>query len=164
MKKNSSMIVVIIVVIVIIVGGYMVLYRHKSTTTTSSTTAAVNNAVLMTKNDSKLGQYLTDSSGKTLYTYGSDTSGVSNCNGGCLATWPAYVDKGSTTNLPSGVSTITRTDNGETQYNYNVMPLYYFASDGNGQATGDGVGGFHVAKPAASSTTSGSNSSSGYPY
>lgn len=157
------MIVVIIVVIIILVGGYMLLYKHKSTTTTNTTT--VNNAVLMTKTDSKLGQYLADSSGKALYTYGSDTNGVSNCSGGCLATWPAYVDKGSTTNLPSGVSTIKRTDNGEMQYTYNGMPLYYFASDANGQVTGDGVGGFHIAKPAAASSTSGSSSSSsGYPY
>ena len=158
---------------------------HKSSKTTSTNNsgsqgqaAAVNNAVLTTKTSSSVGQYLADPSGKALYTYGADSSGVSNCKGSCLASWPAYVATGSTTNLPQGVSTIKRSDNGQTQYTYNGMPLYYFVSDGQGQVTGNGVSNFSVAKPAAaassqsttttapasSSTQSTSNSSSGSPY
>jgi predicted lipoprotein with Yx(FWY)xxD motif len=112
-----------------------------------------------------------------LYTYDQDTSGVSKCTGGCLSNWPAYQDKGSTTGLPAGISTIKRTDNGQVQYTYNGKPLYYFTSDSNGQVTGDGVESFSVAKPAASkqsstpsssssdsSNTNSSSSSSSYPY
>lgn len=109
--------------------------------------AAVNNAVLTTKTDPGLGQYLADPDGKALYTYDADTKGASNCTGSCLTAWPAYVDEGSTTGLPSGIGTIKRADNGQVQYTYNGLPLYYFASDSPGQVTGDGVENFSVAKP-----------------
>ncbi|HTB48698.1 MAG TPA: hypothetical protein VK712_01300 [Verrucomicrobiae bacterium] len=112
-----------------------------------------------------------------LYTYGADTSGTSNCTGSCLSSWPAYQDTGSTAGLPTGISTIKRTDNGEIQYTYNGMPLYTFVGDSSGQVTGNGVSNFSVAKPAAasasqpattpaasSSAQSTSNSSSASPY
>jgi predicted lipoprotein with Yx(FWY)xxD motif len=163
MSKNSKIALIIVVVIVVAGGAYMLLHKsNKSTTTskaaTSTNAPAVNNAVLITKTNSNVGQYLADPSGKALYTYNGDTSGVSNCTGSCLASWPAYVDKGSTTGLPAGVSTIKRTDNGQTQYTYNGMPLYYFVSDGSGQVTGNGVQNFSVAKPAAASSSSSSSS------
>jgi predicted lipoprotein with Yx(FWY)xxD motif len=158
------------VVLVLAVGGYAMLHKSSKTTSTSnsgsqSQVAAVNNAVLTTKTSSSVGQYLADPSGKALYTYGGDSSGVSNCKGSCLASWPAYVATGSTANLPKGVSTIKRSDNGQTQYAYNGMPLYYFVSDSQGQVTGNGVSNFSVAKPAAaassqSTTTAPSSSSS----
>lgn len=163
MSKNSKIALIIVVVIVVAGGAYMLLHKSsKSTTTTksasSTSAAAVNNAVLITKTDSSVGQYLADPSGKALYTYNADTSGVSNCTGSCLTAWPAYVDTGSTTGLPAGVSTIKRTDNGQVQYTYNGMPLYYFVSDSSGQVTGNGVQNFSVAKPAAASSSSSSSS------
>jgi predicted lipoprotein with Yx(FWY)xxD motif len=179
MKKSSSIIIAIMVIIVIAGGGYALFHKSSKTTPASTSTSkqtkpAVTNAVLITKTDATVGQYLADPSGKALYTYGGDSAGVSNCTSSCLANWPAYQDKGSTTNLPSGISTIKRSDNGETQYTYIGMPLYYFVSDGPGQVTGNGVENFHVAVPSgASSSTSqsttnssssSSNSSSGYPY
>jgi predicted lipoprotein with Yx(FWY)xxD motif len=54
---------------------------------------------------------------------------------------------GSTTGLPANISTIKRSDNGQIQYTYKGMPLYYFASDTKGQVTGNAVSGFYVAKP-----------------
>jgi predicted lipoprotein with Yx(FWY)xxD motif len=184
MKKSNSIVVGIVVLVVIIGGGYALFHKSSKTmpTTASSTSSqsnapAVNNAVLITKTNSSVGQYLTDPSGNTLYTYASDSSGVSNCTGSCLTAWPAYQDKGSTSNLPTGVSTIKRTDNGQIQYTYNGMPLYYFANDSAGQVTGNGVQNFTAAKPAASTTTqststpattspsqSNTNNSSGNPY
>jgi predicted lipoprotein with Yx(FWY)xxD motif len=174
MKKNTTVLIGIIIVLVVLVGGYAIF--HKSSPKTISITqkinaSAVNNAVLATKTSASLGQYLTEPSGQALYTYGSDTSGVSNCTGSCLASWPAYQDKGSTSGLPSGIGTIKRTDNGEIQYTYNGMPLYTFVGDTNGQVIGNGVSNFSVAKPAAStaapsstSTQSTSNSSSSNAY
>lgn len=186
MKKSNTIIIAVIVVVVVVGGGYALM--HKSDKKTSSTASsgqnvsqsnapAVNNAVLITKTDSKLGQYLADPSGKALYTYNADSSGVSNCTGSCIATWPAYQDTGSTANLPAGIGTIKRSDNGQTQYTYNGMPLYYFVSDSARKVTGDGVDNFKIAKPAAasssssqpssgsssSSTPSSSDSSSSYP-
>jgi predicted lipoprotein with Yx(FWY)xxD motif len=185
--KRSSIVLIIVIVLVVLVGGGYALF-HKSSKPASSASSsnstqsapAVNNAVLITKTDPNLGQYLADPSGKPLYTFGGDSSGVSNCAGSCLSSWPAYLAKGSTSNLPSGVSTIKRADDGQTQYTYNGLPLYYFITDKAGQMpTGNGVENFKLAKPAASSNstsstsnstnstqsnTSSSGSSSGYNY
>lgn len=166
MKRSSAVIVAIIIVIVLIVGGFFLFHKpnktgsvaHTTPKTTTSTAAPVNNSVLTTKTDSSLGQYLADPSGKPLYTYNADTNGASNCTGSCLANWPAYTAQGSTDNLPAGVGTITRSDNGQTQYTYNGMPLYYFTGDSNGRVTGDGVEDFSVAKPAGSSSNSSNRS------
>jgi predicted lipoprotein with Yx(FWY)xxD motif len=174
LKKNTAIIVGIIVVIVLLVGGYLIFHKSNKTNTaysnsstqasksssSQSTAPAVNNSVMVTKTASGVGQYLADPSGKALYTYGGDTNGVSNCTGSCLASWPAYQATGSTSNLPNGVAVITRTDNGQKQYTYNGMPLYFFASDTNGQVTGNGVANFQVAKPTAASSSSSSSSSS----
>lgn len=169
MKKNK-LIIIAIVIIILAGGGYAIFHKSskpasKSTSGTSKSASqgnapAVDNAVLVTKTDASIGQYLADPGGKALYTYNGDSSGVSNCTGSCLANWPAYVDKGSTTDLPAGVSTIKRTDNGQVQYTYNGMPLYYFISDSAGQVTGDGVENFKVAKPAASSSSGSTSPSS----
>jgi len=128
--------------------------------TSSSSIPPVNNAILSTKTDSKLGQYLTDSNGHPLYIYGGDSNGVSNCTGSCISLWPAYQDSGATTGLPAGIGTIKRTDNGETQFTYNGMPLYTFTSDSNNQVTGNGTANFTVAKPVANPTPSTSTTSS----
>lgn len=173
----------VIVVIILIVGGILIFHKSPTKTVNSSSNSpsnntsskaqvpAVNNSVVLTKTNSSLGQYLTDPSGRALYTYNADTSGTSNCTGSCLTNWPAYQDTGSTSNLPSGISTIKRTDNGQIQYTYNGMPLYYFVSDSNGQVTGNGVENFSVATPSTASTSnstssgaSSNSSSSGYPY
>jgi predicted lipoprotein with Yx(FWY)xxD motif len=175
----------VVIVILVAVGAYAIFHtsdNNTKTTTSSSTKSnqpAVNNAVVVTKTQSGIGQYLTDPAGNTLYTYNADTAGVSNCTGSCLTNWPAYQDKGSTSNLPANVGTIKRADNGQTQYTYKGLPLYYFASDTKGQVTGNNVENFTVAKPVAASSSSsssnsntgtssgsssGGNSSSGYPY
>lgn len=172
MKKSSTIIIAVIVLIVVVAGAYALIHTsNKKTSSTTSTsqsasqnsTPAVNNAVLITKTNSTLGQYLADPSGKALYTYNADSSGVSNCTGSCLATWPAYVDPGSTANLPAGVGTLKRSDNGQIQYTYNGLPLYFFISDSAGKITGDGVDNFKVAKPAAASSSQPSSSSSSAP-
>lgn len=178
MKK---VIVAIITVAVIAVGAYAIFHKSSkpeantsSRSASSNSALAVNNAILATKTNPSIGQYLADPSGMALYTYNADTKGVSNCTGSCLTAWPAYVDKGSATNLPAGVGTITRKDNGQIQYTYNGLPLYFFVSDSPGKVTGDGVQNFSVAKPAASSSSSSptstsaqsssTSSGSNYPY
>ncbi len=157
-------IIAIVVAVIVIGGGFLIFHKSskpaaKASSSTAATTnaPAVNNAVLITKTDPSVGQYLADPSGKPLYTYSGDTSGVSNCTGTCLTEWPAYVATGSTANLPAGVGTIKRADNGAMQYTYNGMPLYYFVDDSAGKVTGNGQDKFKVATP--SSTTSSQSSS-----
>lgn len=176
---SKSLRAILGLVVIIIIAAVLVAVFHKSpnkannsSTSTgnssqSGNTPAVNNSVLLTKSSSSLGQYLTDPSGKPLYTYNADTANTSNCTGACLTNWPAYVAT-STTSLPSGVTTFKRTDNGAMQYAYNGKPLYYFTSDSaGGQPTGNGVENFVLAVPSSASSSgssSNSNSSSGYPY
>lgn len=169
-KKVIGLVVAIVVLAGLAGGGYALFsspskaktsgsvnsYNSSSYGTSSSsshqpsnTTSPVNNSVLITKTNSNVGgQYLASPNGMTLYTYSSDTSNTSNCTGACLSIWPAYVDSGSTTGLPANVGTIKRTDNGEIQYTYKGMPLYFYIGDkAPGQINGNGVQGFYVAKP-----------------
>jgi len=161
MSKKNAWIVAIIVIIVVIVGSYAIFHKssktspstaYSSTSTSSSKSSqtqavAVNNSILITKTNSSTGSYLADPSGNTLYTDGSGSTGVTNCASSCLSAWPIYQDKGAITDLPTNISTIKRSDNGEIQYTYKGAPLYYFSSDNQGQVTGNGVSGFYVAKP-----------------
>ncbi|MFI5275410.1 MAG: hypothetical protein ACHQT5_01140 [Candidatus Saccharimonadales bacterium] len=158
MKKS---IIIALVVIVLVVGGFFLKHMSSATHTTQAASTSSNTqtksstesrAVILTKSNSTLGSYLTDGNGNALYTYAPDTANVSNCTGHCLTEWPAYQAKSSTTSLPAGVSTLTRTDNRQEQYTYHGMPLYYFVDDHNSQVTGDGKDNFHVAKSATSST------------
>jgi predicted lipoprotein with Yx(FWY)xxD motif len=170
MKKNTSILIGAIAIIAIVAIGFANFYKSPKTaanisSSNQSASPTVNNAVLTTKNNSALGLYMVDPSGKALYIYRGDSSGVSNCTGSCLVNWPAYLNTSTSTNLPQGVSTIKRTDNGQTQYTYMGMPLYYFARDSQGQVTGNGVNNFSVATPAAASTPQPTtNSSPANPY
>jgi predicted lipoprotein with Yx(FWY)xxD motif len=157
MKKINIWIAIAVVVVIVALGGYAIFHKTpaktvSTTTTTSSnpniaTSNSVNNSVVITKTNSNVGNYLADPNGNTLYTIGSGAAGVSSCTGSCLSAWPPYIDKGTTAGLPANISSITRSDNGDIQYTYKGMPLYYFASDTSGQVTGNGVSGFSVAKP-----------------
>jgi len=146
----------IIIIIIIVLGGWYAYsmmsgstaapYTNTTTTTTGASTTTTGNSVFMTANDAAKGAYMADVSGRTLYTYDKDTAGVSNCSGACLQAWPAYT-AGSQSDLPNGISVITRSD-GSMQYAYNGKPLYYYAEDtGPNMITGDGVGGvWHIVK------------------
>ncbi len=142
--------------LVIVVAGVTFAVMNKSKTATTSTTTSSNSsssntnastsAVVQTKTSSSAGTYLADANGNALYTYGADTAGVSNCTGSCLTAWPAYSAANAPATLPAHVTVITRSDSTK-QYAYNDMPLYTFVSDSSGQATGDNVSNFHLARP-----------------
>lgn len=81
--------------------------------------------------DAKLGNYLVDSLGKTLYYFDKDTVGASVCSGTCLENWPAF--HADAIQVPKGVnasdfSELTRED-GTKQTTFKGYPLYYFAQD-----------------------------------
>jgi len=89
-----------------------------------------------------LGNYLTDSSGKTLYYFTKDQASESNCYGDCPAKWPPFYAK--TIDIPSTLNSkdfksITRSD-GSKQTTFKGWPLYYFQNDEKrGEANGQGV-------------------------
>jgi LPXTG-motif cell wall-anchored protein len=108
-----------------------------------SVASAADDTTVLIRQDAKLGSYLTDSKGMTLYLFKKDTPNTTVCYDACAKAWPPFSASG-TLSLPSGVSgslgTITRKD-GTTQITYNDTPLYYYAPDkGPGDVKGQGVG------------------------
>lgn len=94
---------------------------------------------------SKVGPFLTDSAGMTLYLFENDKkANESTCTGKCAANWPAFTATGAVS-LPSGVpgklTTFKRSDDGKMQVAYNGIPLYHFAKDTKaGDMNGQGIG------------------------
>ncbi len=161
MKTSTIWIIIIIVVLigVVIWISYGMTNNTSTNTTINTSQTSVTTTVpstiqvltLNTATSTKLGTYLVDPNGMTLYTFNKDTQGVSNCTGTCLIDWPPYVVSTFSPNVGNGivgvVQSITRTD-GSIQVTYKGMPLYFWKNDINpGDTTGNGVGGFSVAKP-----------------
>lgn len=154
--KTSTWIWIIVIVLIIIGGIWWWSAGSAPSTPPAATGATTNvpgsNLTLGESTDSSLGSYLVAYNGMTLYTYGSDGVGVSNCTGSCATTWPPYTVSTTTglvaeSPISGTIATLTRAD-GSQQVTYNGMPLYFFASDtAPGQISGNGVGGFSVAKP-----------------
>jgi predicted lipoprotein with Yx(FWY)xxD motif len=114
---------------------------------TASPTAAAPTpkpVTLQVASDNKLGKFLADGDGNTLYLFTKDTKGTSNCYDKCAQAWPPLISLGQPT-LKDGVSTdlistTVRTD-GSVQVTYNGWPLYYYANDkAPGDVTGQAVG------------------------
>lgn len=112
-----------------------------------------------------IGTVLFSERGFALYTYASDTKNHSNCNGSCLAAWPALtVAKGVTPTGIAGLGVIVRS-NGKHQVTWHGKPLYTFTSDTKGKVSGNGVAGFHAAivtKASTGATTTTATKSYGY--
>jgi predicted lipoprotein with Yx(FWY)xxD motif len=110
------------------------------------------NVKIMMKDNKRVGNYLADANGMTLYWKKHDTPGKSTCSGPCIEKWPA-VNLSSTTMMPpkirqSDFKTITRED-GKTQSTFRGYPLYYFVMDKMpGDTNGQGVNNeFYVINP-----------------
>ena len=106
----------------------------------ASSARADHHAVKVASSD-KLGKYLTDAKGMTLYVFKKDSPGKSACAGDCVAKWPLYfaekVEPGAL--AAKDFSTIARED-GKKQTAYKGMPLYYFAGDkAPGETAGQGL-------------------------
>jgi predicted lipoprotein with Yx(FWY)xxD motif len=82
---------------------------------------------------------LVDAAGRTVYTFDKDAPGKSNCSGGCLGAWPAFMGKEGA----SAKGEFTLIDaNGGKQWTIKGMPLYYFSGDSKpGERNGEGSGG-----------------------
>jgi predicted lipoprotein with Yx(FWY)xxD motif len=94
----------------------------------------------------KLGTFLVDGQGRTLYLFQKDRTRKSTCSGDCAAAWPPVL----TTGAPKGAGGArkallgtTRRADGTTQVTYQGQPLYRFAQDAKpGDLKGQGVNAF----------------------
>jgi len=102
--------------------------------------------VVQVRVDPALGHFLTDDAGMTLYVFGRDEAGVSNCVDQCAVNWPPVIvgDASLITPplaIPTGFGTTTRAD-GAVQLTYGGWPLYGWINDAApGDTTGQDVGG-----------------------
>src|SRR3981081_1145556 len=120
-------------------------------TPTPSPTAAAS-PVVLAQSVGTMGTILVAASNNhTVYTFDSDTPGVSKCTGGCATTWPPLTVATGTT--PTGgpavtgqLGTITRSD-GSLQVTYKGMPLYFFHSDATAGDTKGNYTGWSLVKP-----------------
>jgi predicted lipoprotein with Yx(FWY)xxD motif len=103
---------------------------------------AAGGAAIKTRHN-KLGTFLVDGKGRTLYLFQKDKTRKSTCSGACAQNWPPLL----TTGKPSGsggarkslLGTTKRRD-GKTQVTYNGHPLYHYVGDAApGDTNGQGV-------------------------
>lgn len=87
--------------------------------------------VQVSKKD-RIGAYLTDGKGMSLYMFEKDAPNHSNCHDDCAKAWPPLLTQGAPSAGAevdkSKLATIKRPD-GTTQVTYAGMPLYYYAKD-----------------------------------
>jgi predicted lipoprotein with Yx(FWY)xxD motif len=149
-------IVLYLIVAVVVYGAIYYLFLNKQNPYSSSSSAnksvqtqqmqgspqTMQNSVYKVMSKEKVGVVMTDTQGKTLYTFAKDTTGVSNCaSGKCLQNWPPYTAQSQTGTFPANITVIERSD-GTLQYAWKGMPLYYYIKDKDSEdAYGDGVGG-----------------------
>ncbi len=92
---------------------------------------------------SSLGQTLVDGQGNTLYLFGADNAGKSQCSGACASVWPPYLGAGTPragTGVSAGMLSTTARGDGGTQVTYAGHPLYRYAGDQKpGDVTGQGL-------------------------
>jgi predicted lipoprotein with Yx(FWY)xxD motif len=97
---------------------------------------------VMLKVKPRVGSYLTDAKGMSLYTFKKDAPGKSACTGDCIARWPVFYTKKVVVSKKldkQDFAVITRGD-GIKQTTYKGRPLYYFANDVvAGDTNGEGV-------------------------
>nr|BBH96019.1 hypothetical protein KTA_42180 [Thermogemmatispora argillosa] len=144
-----------------------------STMNTTPTTAPMSGAVVVKTATVKLnGQsttILTDTRGRTLYYFTSDTPTQSACTGGCASTWPPLLFQGSGTPqsaspLPGKLSVVKDAHGQQVAYNGHL--LYTYTGDtAPGETSGNGVGGrWFVATPSLSVLATPTPGGSQYKY
>ena len=117
-------------------GGNGASSATKSTSTVTQAPAAKGATVDVHK--SKLGTFLVDSSGRSLYLFEADKSTASTCFGSCAAAWPPLTTSGAPkagANVKPGLLGTTMRKDGGTEVTYKGHPLYYYAGDSGPGAT-----------------------------
>ncbi|HEX9007815.1 MAG TPA: hypothetical protein VF837_00980 [Patescibacteria group bacterium] len=128
-------------------GGYGQVTQTGTALATPTVSVTLSKTDVTTiKSNAAKGNYLTDLNGMTLYTFDNDKTGVSNCTGGCLTIWPAFLSSQNTV-TQTNLGVITRPE-GTFQYTWNGRPLYYYSKDLKvGDMNGDGFNNlWHIVK------------------
>ena len=108
-------------------------------------------SITIKSGSTSLGMVLVDADGLTLYTHAGDSATHSTCTAGCASAWPPLLVKAGTkvkggSGVHGAFATFKRSDGG-TQVAYRGKPLYSWTGDYYpGDTTGQGIGGFSVAK------------------
>lgn len=94
--------------------------------------------------NAKLGKFLEDDAGRTVYAFTKDTKDTTVCYDKCEQAWPPLLSLGQPTTADEVdakmIGLIQRKD-GTMQVTYNSIPLYYYAKDqAPGDTNGQGVG------------------------
>ena len=101
-------------------------------------------ANVMVGKDDKLGSFLVDDKGMSLYLFTKDTPNTSNCYDKCATAWPPLLTTGNPvagTGLDASKFGTTARKDGSMQVTYNGWPLYYYVKDAKpGDVTGQDVG------------------------
>jgi predicted lipoprotein with Yx(FWY)xxD motif len=103
-------------------------------------------ATTVSVNPSKLGGFLTDAAGRSLYLFEADKTSSSTCYSACASIWPPLTTSGAV-KAESGVLAAhlgaTKRTDGSTEVTYGGHPLYYYAGDSKpGDITGQGLNQF----------------------
>jgi len=111
----------------------------------AGTSVGASRATVKTRHG-KLGTFLVDGKGKTLYLFEADKTSKSTCNDACATYWPPLLTSGKPKVAGKARKSLlgtTRRKDGKTQVTYKGHPLYSFVSDTKaGQTMGEGVDGF----------------------
>jgi len=109
----------------------------------SATGHAAGSAAALKTRHGKIGTFLVDGHGHTLYLFQKDKTTRSRCSGACATDWPPLLTSGKA--KPSGgvrkalLGTTKRSD-GSTQVTYKGHPLYTYSGDQKaGDTNGQGV-------------------------
>ena len=143
MKKGIFTLALLSIIFVLAACGTAKEEKVETSQTNQTQTKQEPAVILQLLKNDKVGEYLADSQGKTLYYFTKDEAGKSNCSGDCLANWPEFTEEDFA--VPEGFDkkdfgTITRADNSKKQVTYKGYPLYYFAKDQQkGDVNGQGV-------------------------
>jgi predicted lipoprotein with Yx(FWY)xxD motif len=111
----------------------------------SSASASAKHATIKTRHG-KLGTFLVDGSGRTLYRFMHDTSAKSTCSGACASNWPPVTSREKPeAEGKAKASLISRHKRagGAKQVVYHGRPLYRFIGDSKpGQTNGENINAF----------------------
>jgi len=130
---------VLIIALVCVVGGGSA--AGLAVARSSPSHAAARKAKLQLRSG-KLGRFIVDAKGLTLYLFEKDKNGKSACNGTCAKVWAPYLSSGKPSvgkGLSAGKAGTTKRSDGTTQATYNGHPLYHYDDDKKpGQTEGQG--------------------------
>jgi predicted lipoprotein with Yx(FWY)xxD motif len=127
------------------IAGCGASYSAGTPASAPASAAAGKHAVVKTRHG-KLGTFLVDGRGHTLYLFQKDTSAKSRCSGACAAAWPPLTTREKPEaqgGAKAAKLSTSRRSGGQRQVVYNGHPVYRYEPDtAAGQTRGQGVNAF----------------------